>query len=214
MSASKILGLFGILLYAVYPNKVISFLRKLDRRIYSSFIVNRFKEHGDNCLISRTARIIGSKQIVIGNSVRIDNGSIVSTWSEYGEEHYTPQLIIGDGVHISDYCHISCINSITIENNVLLGKKVLINDNAHGIPDNYSQLNIPPEKRPLSSKGKIHISENVWIGEGASILAGVTIGQGSIIGTNAVVTKDIPPYSIAVGIPAKIIKNISDNHSC
>lgn len=213
MSASKILDFFGSLLYAIYPNKVISFFRKLDKRIYSSFIVNRFKEHGDNCLISKTARIIGGKQILIGNSVRIDNGSIVSTWSEYGGEHYTPQLNIGDGVHISDYCHISCINSITIENNVLLGKKVLINDNAHGITDNYSHLNIPPEKRPLSSKGKIHISENVWIGEGASILAGVTIGQGSIIGTNAVVTKDIPPYSIAVGIPAKVIKNIRDNHN-
>ena len=59
----------------------------------------------------------------------------------------------------------------------------------------------------LISKGKIHISKNVWIGEGACILAGVNIGQGAIIGANAVVTKDIPNFAIAVGVPARIIKN-------
>lgn len=211
MVASYLFSLWGKIFYAVYPNKVVSFIKWFNKRLYSSFVVNRFRQHGDNCLISKSARIIGGKQIIIGNSVRIDNGAIVSTWSKYGDDNYSPQLIIGDGVHISDYCHISCVNAITIDNNVLLGKKVLINDNSHGIPDNYTHLCIPPEKRPLSSKGEIHISENVWIGEGACILAGVSIGKGSIIGANAVVTKDIPAYSIAVGIPAKVIKVVKEN---
>lgn len=59
---------------------------------------------------------------------------------------------------------------------------------------------------PIYSKGAIVIGDNVWIGEKAAILAGVTIGEGAIIGANAVVTKNIPPYSIAAGIPARIIK--------
>lgn len=208
MLIKKIIDSFGRLLYCIYPYKIVQFIRVFDKKLYSSYVVNRFKSHGYGCLISKSARIIGGNQIIIGKNVRIDNGAIVSTWNKWGEEKFTPQLTIGDGVHISDYCHISCVNAITIENNVLFGKKVLVNDNAHGNPIDFNHLCIPPEKRPLTSKGGIYISKDVWIGEGACILAGVTIGQGAIIGANAVVTKNIPAFAIAAGVPAKIIKVI------
>lgn len=90
---------------------------------------------------------------------------------------------------------------------MLTGKKVLITDNAHGesTPD---LLDLAPIKRPLYSKGPVYIEDNVWIGEKASIMPGVRIGKGSIIASNSVVTKDIPPYCVAAGIPAKVIKQI------
>ena len=72
----------------------------------------------------------------------------------------------------------------------------------------YFDLNIPPIDRPLFSKGNIYIGKNVWVGEKVTVLPGVHIGEGSIIGANSVVTHDIPPYSIAVGIPAKVIKTV------
>jgi acetyltransferase-like isoleucine patch superfamily enzyme len=62
--------------------------------------------------------------------------------------------------------------------------------------------------RPLISKGEVVIGDNVWIGEGAMILPNVHIGEHAIIAANSVVTKDIPAYSIAAGVPAKIIKHI------
>lgn len=83
---------------------------------------------------------------------------------------------------------------------------MLISDNSHGDPKDMALRNIAPNARPIYSKGAIVIGDNVWIGEKAAILAGVTIGEGAIIGANAVVTKNIPPYSIAAGIPARIIK--------
>ena len=55
----------------------------------------------------------------------------------------------------------------------------------------------------------IRIEDDCWIGGGATILPGVTIGRGSTIGANAVVSRDIPPYSVAVGIPARVVKTIS-----
>ena len=67
---------------------------------------------------------------------------------------------------------------------------------------------MPVAKRRLHSKGPIIIEDNVWIGENACILENVRIGKCSIIGANAVVTHDIPPYSVAVGVPAKVIKTI------
>lgn len=74
-----------------------------------------------------------------------------------------------------------------------------------------SDLVYPPLLRPLYSKGQVVIGKNVWIGDKVTILPGVSIGDGSVIAANSVVTKSIPPYSIAAGIPAKIIKQNTNN---
>ena len=116
-------------------------------------------------------------------------------------QYNTPvKISIGDGCMFGPDMHITAVNSIRIGKNVRTGKSVLISDNSHGDPKDMALRNIAPNARPIYSKGAI------VIGEKAAILAGVTIGEGAIIGANAVVTKNIPPYSIAAGIPARIIK--------
>lgn len=97
--------------------------------------------------------------------------------------------------------------SIRLGNNVLTGKRILITDNSHGVFEE-GMLDVPPILRPLNSKGGITIEDNVWIGEKASIMPGVHIGKGVIIACNAVVTKDIPPYCVVAGVPAKIVKKL------
>ena len=84
---------------------------------------------------------------------------------------------------------------------------MLISDNAHG-KNIIEQLKLPPRQRPLYTKGPVVIGNNVWIGNNACILSGVTIGDGAVIGANSVVTHDVPAYSVAAGIPAKIIKQL------
>ena len=69
-------------------------------------------------------------------------------------------------------------------------------------------LQIPPLKRPIISKGEVVIGNNVWIGDKATILPGVTIRDSVVVAANAVVTKDVPAYSMVAGNPAKIIKQI------
>ncbi|MBQ4055965.1 MAG: hypothetical protein IJD32_02545 [Bacteroidaceae bacterium] len=64
----------------------------------------------------------------------------------------------------------------------------------------------PPRLRNVTSKGTIVIKDNVWIGDKATILPNVTIGEGAVIAANSVITKDVPPYSVAAGNPAIIIK--------
>lgn len=109
------------------------------------------------------------------------------------------KIIIGDNVGISG-CTISAGMSIIIGNWVLIGSGAVISDgDAHPID---------PEERRAGYGGKrspIVIEDDVFIGARAIILKGVTIGKGSVIGAGAVVAKDIPPYSIAVGNPARII---------
>ena len=112
---------------------------------------------------------------------------------------------IGNNVSIGEYSHITCTNKVTIGNGVLTGRFVLITDNSHG--NNTKEVaDIAPLAREIHSNGPVYIGENVWIGDKVTILPNVTIGKGCIIAANAVVTKDIPEYSVAAGVPAKVIK--------
>jgi lipopolysaccharide O-acetyltransferase len=119
-------------------------------------------------------------------------------------------LTIGNNVQFNDYVHIGAVQNVVIGNNVLIGSKVFISDHNHGIYTGIDQ-SFPenePSNRTIHSS-PVFIEDNVWLGEHVSILAGVTIGKGSVIGANSVVSKNIPPNSIAVGIPAKIIKQFN-----
>lgn len=111
-------------------------------------------------------------------------------------------LIIKGGVQINENLEISCNNFIEIGENVLIGRNVFIGDNIH----NYEQINRPVINQGLSNGGKIIIEDDCWIGTGVCILKDVVIGKHSVIGANSVVTKNVPPYSVSAGIPAKVIK--------
>lgn len=100
---------------------------------------------------------------------------------------------------------ITAIHSVVIGNGVLTGRNVLITDNAHG--ESVASY-IPPGDRCLVSKGSTVIEDNVWLGDNVSILPGVHVGKGCIVGTNSVVTKNVPPYCVVGGIPAKVLKNM------
>lgn len=117
-------------------------------------------------------------------------------------------IIIGENVQINDYVHISAMEKVTIGDNVLIASKVFISDLNHGSygsDDIHDSPNTPPNERKLFCK-PIIIEDNVWLGEFVSVLQGVTIGKGTIVGANSVVSKSLPPFTIAVGAPAKVIK--------
>lgn len=164
-----------------------------------------FKTCGANFYIDSPFYLWYEQYMEIGDNFYSSPGLRMECIGEWKGIKYHPQLIIGDNVSFNFYCHIGCLNKIVIGNNVMLGSHVLIEDHSHGTADD---IDTPVAKRKLHSKGPIIIEDNVWIGENACILENVRIGKCSIIGANAVVTHDIPPYSVAVGVPAKVIKTI------
>lgn len=116
----------------------------------------------------------------------------------------------GKNVKINDYCHIGAMSRIVVGDDCLIGSRVTIVDHEHGVyrplAEHPASLPwTPPDARTLQGK-PIVIQKNVWIGSGAIIVGGVTIGEGSVIGANAVVTRDVARHSLAVGAPAKVIK--------
>lgn len=124
----------------------------------------------------------------------------------FWEQKIMPEIIIGNNVSLGAYNHISAINSIKIGNGVLTGKWVTIVDNSHG-DTNLKSLYKSPSKRPMVSKGKVLIGDDVWIGDKVTILPNVEIGKGAVIAANSVVTKNVKSYTVVGGNPATIIKS-------
>lgn len=160
---------------------------------------------GENVSIHEDLRVSCPEAIKIGNNVAIDTDARLLCWNKYNMvdpvQYLTPKLTIGDGCHITRNLTIQCAGYIEIGKDVLIASNVLIIDYNHGSDpekSDYLQQNLLVKS--------VVIGDACWIGQNVIILPGVTIGEHSIIGAGSIVTKSVPPYSIAVGNPAKCIK--------
>ena len=179
-------------LYFRIKNKIYS---TLFRSIFSS----KFKSFGKKSNIYYPLSLSGMKNIQIGNNVNILNKVWLAAVPHTGET--ICEIKIGNGSCLGHFNHIYATNSIIIGENVLTADKVYITDNLHG----YQNINIPIMNQPIKQIGKVVIGDGSWLGENVCII-GAKIGKNCVIGANSVVTKDIPDFCVAVGVPANIIK--------
>lgn len=156
--------------------------------------INKLSKCGKNLIIEDGVRIFHPENIEIGDNVYIGHDTIL-------KGYYNSKLIIGSNTWIGQQCFIHGAGGVVIGNNVGIGPCVKIHAARH------KEIG---KSTPILFSGleflEIEIGDDCNIGIGAIILPGVKIGQGSKIGANAVVNKSIEEYSIAVGIPAKVIK--------
>lgn len=180
-------------------------LQKLRNSEISTY--QKFFQKGNNWYVAPLSIMFGSEYTTIGNNFSAGRGFRLEVIDKRGEQVFTPKLNIGDNVCIQDYCHIGCVDKVHIGDNTLIASKVIITDHFHG-DISEKDLQYPPDKRPLSHK-PIHIGNNVWIGDGACIMPGVTLGDNVIVGANSVVTKSFDAGSVIAGVPARIIKELA-----
>ena len=113
---------------------------------------------------------------------------------------FSPGVAIGDHSGIGINCEI--YGSVSIGKNVMMGPEVIVYTRGH----RHDRMDIPMIEQGDDEVKSVTIGNDVWIGRRVMIMPGVTIGNGCIIGAGAVVTKDVPGYCIAAGVPAKVVK--------
>jgi len=172
----------------IFPGRVGYLLRK---KIYKLV----FSKLGDNISFGKYIDFDSPTSIEIGNNASFGDYCFLSANGGY--------IKIADEVSFNRNVHINASvgGKIIIENYCLIGPNVVFRTANH----RFDSLKIPIRKQGHTFSD-IRICEDVWIGANVIILSGVTIGKGSVVAAGAVVTKDIPPFSISAGVPAKVIK--------
>lgn len=177
------------------------------RRVRDGLTAQRLRAPGFRA--GSAPRLLGLSHMQVGPDFNAGDALWLEAVLAYGNQRFTPKLVIGAHARLSDSVHIGCIEQVTIGDHLLSGSHVLISDHAHGSygsePD-ASDPAVPPAKRPLHSAGSVVIGHNVWLGNGVAVLAGAQIGDGCVIGANAVVTSPIPARTVAVGAPARPVR--------
>lgn len=174
------------------------------KAVVKSFIgkvhAKRFQvQAGKNVYIGKHCALKGKSNIVLDDGVTVR--PYAQIWSGGGT------VRIGRGSEIGERCRISIANSLEIGEKVLLSPNVYITDCDH----EYRNIDVPVIEQGIVQKGQaVSIGDGSYIGINTVIVGNVKIGKHYVIGANSVVTKDVPDYSVAVGIPARVIKNIKN----
>ena len=174
------------------------------KAVVKSFIgkvhAKRFQvQAGKNVYIGKHCALKGKSNIVLDDGVTVR--PYAQIWSGGGT------VRIGRGSEIGERCRISIANSLEIGEKVLLSPNVYITDCDH----EYRNIDVPVIEQGIVQKGQVvSIGDGSYIGINTVIVGNVKIGKHCVIGANSVVTKDVPDYSVAVGIPARVIKNIKN----
>jgi galactoside O-acetyltransferase len=156
---------------------------------------------GPKCFIDDFVTIYAQPQatgsVELGRNVHFYRHSII----ELGEG--SASLRVGSNTYFQAGCTVNpFIGNITIGANCMIATRCTLMPYQH----NFADPSRPMREQGLTSRGDIVIEDDVWLGAQVCVTDGVTIGRGAIIGAGAVVTKDIPPYSIAVGVPARVVR--------
>ena len=175
--------------------KLIKYVNNILSSIYWNFKIKKnFNLNGFR--IKNVLQINNPDQILLGKNVNFGPGAIINCQSKKAHS-----LKIGDNCKIGRDIQINAYENVEIRKNVLISDRVHISDASHNFKENKPILN-----QGADFYGKVIIDEGAWIGINAVILPNVKVGKNSVVGANCVVNKNIPDDSIAVGVPARIIR--------
>ena len=174
--------------------KIFTYIRVLVLKIKYPFVfqINKSNFIGKNIL---------AKQFFFSNkklNIILKKNNIINSYVIF---QGSGKITFGENSFCGEFSVFGCNEKIDIGKNVMIAQAVTIRDTDH----NFNSIDLPMIKQGITTSSVL-IDDDVWIGHGVIITKGVKIGKGSIIAAGAVVTKDIPAYSIAGGVPARVIK--------
>ena len=156
---------------------------------------------GEGLYLEQTPRIGGRPRLVLGDRVTLSGDFAVAA----GWIVDRPLVRIGDGAFLGHRLTINVARSVTIGDGALVAADCFISD-YDGHPASYEDR-IAGRPQPPQEVKPVVIGAHAWIGRGCMILKGVTIGEGAIVGAGSVVRSDVPPFAVAIGNPATVVRH-------
>jgi acetyltransferase-like isoleucine patch superfamily enzyme len=161
-----------------------------------------FAHFGKRSLIYSPRAVLAPHRIEIGDDVLVHENAMFSLVEHHNGRDFQPRLRIGRGTNIGAGIWLSCVGSIEIGEDNLMGHNILIADSYHG----YEDPDTPIIRQPMAEPQPVVVEPGCIVGPHVAILAGVTVGANSFIAANAVVTRSVPRNSVVVGNPARVIR--------
>jgi len=169
--------------------------------LFTFFVRRGFHSFGAGSRILLPFRTGGADRISVGRNVLIGSSSWLMVPTR---ENPGPCIVIGDRVRMNQ-TSISAVLSVVIEDSVGIARGCYISDHSHGFDD----PDTPIRDQPVNRIAPVHIGRGAWLGQNVVVLPGVTIGAGAVIGANSVVRSDIPARTVAIGSPARVIRELA-----
>jgi acetyltransferase-like isoleucine patch superfamily enzyme len=170
-------------------------------RLFTLFLRRQFSSCGTGVVVVPPFRFANLQHIALEDHVIINQDCWIHAIGAK-EETSTPKIVIKAHTHIGMGATISAIQRIVLEKHVLLARNVYISDHGHA----YEDVNTPIMFQGIRDIRPVSIGEHTWIGQNVCVMPGVQIGKHCVVGGNSVVTRDLPDFCVAVGSPARVVR--------
>jgi carbonic anhydrase/acetyltransferase-like protein (isoleucine patch superfamily) len=167
-------------------------------KAFSMLASGGFARFGAHTVLALPIRLEGEQRIAIGEGVFVGAGS----WLHVEGSGTGVAIEIGDGSSIGAYSTLSAVHSLRVGRRVLTARAIYVSDHSHHFADPDRAI----KDQGLAAAAAVEIADGAWLGENVVVCPGVRIGRGAVIGANSVVTADIPDGAVAVGAPARVVR--------
>ena len=182
---------------------LLNFSQRVRNHLYTRLIRSSFATFGQSSVVAAPIRLVKPEGIAIGDGVFVGSQS----WIQGGVDGYTDPgahvLTIGDRVSITGSTVISAAMRVTIGAGVLIGQGTHIADHTHATGGST-----PVRDQGITKPSQVNIGEGAWLGQNVVVLPGVSIGPGAVIGANSIVNRDVPAFTLAVGAPIRLVRDV------
>lgn len=177
-------------------------LDRIASRAYTLAMRSRFGAWGPDSRLGRGARLVEPRLVCVGSRVVIGEQAWLNAKDDRADGQ--PTLRIGDGTYIGRLVQINAWRQVEIGRDVLIADRVFIGDADH----RFADTTVPIRRQGDQFAGAVTLRDGCWLGIGAVVLPGVTIGRNAVVAANAVVTRDVADFTVVGGIPARPIKQL------
>lgn len=182
----------------------VQLIKRIRTRIFTLLISGAFKKCGFGTRIEPPFRFFNLGQISLGRNVMINRNCWIQVLEDQVKSQ-DPKLIIESNAAIGMDATISVVRKVVIGEYVLLARNVYISDHSHA----FSDIRVPIMDQGIDHVAAVIIGRHTWLGQNVVVLPGVSIGEHCVIGANSVVNSSIADFSVAAGVPARVVKRFN-----